>query len=582
MRIALHLRLAATYVAVSALALGIGGGLVEHRVADQVRDQIAQRLRQQARFLASELEHSAPDAADADAWADARGALAGARVTLIAEDGRVLGDSSLSPQEVRAIENHGTRPEVVQARASGFGESMRFSSTLGQDLLYVAARYPGGVVRVSMPLDRVTRAVTAVRGTLAAALVLALAASLVIAYLTARLVTRPVEELTATARQMAQGRFERKLSRHANDELRDLAEAMNQLATDLDAHMTSLRDEGARLRAVLDGMAEGVMVTDHDGRIALWNDAFGRLFQGISPAGRLPIEVVRSAALQDALAEAAREPAPVAREVTLGERTFIVRLARIQREVGPSERIVAVFNEVTELRRAERMRRDFVANASHELRTPIATVRAAAETLLGAGDALPPELRRFADMIHRQSERMGRLVDDMLRLSELESSYRPSPQSVDLAQLADQVVAAARARLGERAPRLELAIENGVRAWADPAAVEQILTNLVDNACKHTPEGGQVSVRARGDATRVVLEVADTGPGIAREHLPRVFERFYRIDTGRAREQGGAGLGLAIVKHLTVANRGEVAVDSQIGKGSVFLVRLPAAKAARR
>src|SRR5262249_26982173 len=216
------------------------------------------------------------------------------------------------------------------------------------------------------------------------------------------------------------------------------------------------------------------------------------------------------------------------------------------------------------------------AKASHGVRTPIATVRAAAETLLGAGADLPAHVSRFADMIHRQSERMGRLVDDMLRLSELESSYRPAPEPVEVGEVAEHVLAATRARLGERAPRLDHDVPAGIEVFADPAAVEQILTNLVDNACKYTPPGGAVRVHARADEGNVVLAVEDTGPGISREHLPRVFERFYRVDSGRAREHGGAGLGLAIVKHLAIANQGEVLVSSELGKGSVFSVRLPA------
>jgi two-component system phosphate regulon sensor histidine kinase PhoR len=352
---------------------------------------------------------------------------------------------------------------------------------------------------------------------------------------------------------------------------------MNRLARDMDEHVTGLRDEGARLRAVLDGMAEGVMVTDDEGRIALWNESFGRLFPGIPPAGRRPIEVVRSPDLQDAIRDAARDPAPVAREIPLAERTFIVRVARIGREVGPSERIVAVFNDVTEMRRGERMRRDFVANASHELRTPIATVRAAAETILAIGDSLPDAARRFTEMIHRQSQRMGQLVDDMLRLSELESSYRPIAKVVDMTVMVEQVLSAARARAGQRALKLEQEVARGTSAMADPAAVEQILTNLVDNACKYTPDGGRIDVRARAQDGQVILEVRDTGPGISREHLSRLFERFYRVDSGRAREHGGTGLGLAIVKHLVVANRGEVSVTSDVGRGSTFIVKLPRA-----
>ena len=576
MRIPIHLRVAGSYVVVAALSLLIGGWLVERRVAGEIRAEIEARVTQEARLLAEDLAAHPIAEADGDPWADAHGKTIAARVTLIAGDGRVLGDSELSPEQVRAIENHGSRPEVLDARAHGIGRISRYSTTLREDMLYVAVRQPAGFVRVAMPLDRVAAAVGAVHQSVVLAVLLALAAAVVISYLAARRVTHPIEEITDRALEIARGRFEGKIVRSGDDELRDLADAMNRLAHDMSAHVRGLRDEGGRLRAVLDGMSEGVMVTDDEGRIALWNEAFGRLFPGIPPQGRRPIEVVRSAELQDAIRDAAHDPAPVMREISIGGRGFIVHIARITRAVGPSERLVAVLHDVTEMRRGERMRRDFVANASHELRTPIATVRAAAETIL-AIETLPDPPRRFADMIHRQSQRMGQLVDDMLKLSELESSYKPVPKVVELAALIEQVLAAARARAAKRTLALEQKIDGNVAAMADPAAVEQILTNLVDNACKYTPDGGRIEVRARTRDGNVVVEVRDTGPGIPREHLPRLFERFYRVDSGRAREHGGTGLGLAIVKHLAIANRGEVSVESELGRGSTFTVKLPRA-----
>jgi two-component system phosphate regulon sensor histidine kinase PhoR len=578
MRIPIHLRLAGTYVLVAGIALAIGGGLTERQVAEEMRQEIALRVRQNAQLLAAELHATGgPSEAAADDWADARGAMIASRVTLIARDGRVLGDSSLTRAEVAALENHAARAEVAQASESGLGESVRYSTTLGTSMLYVAAQYPGGIVRVAMPLDRVGLAVSHVRAAIAAGLVFALGAAAVLAYTAGRVVSRPLREMTAAALDMARGRFDRRVERGADDELADLAKAINQVAGDLDVSIARLRDEGARLRAVLDGMAEGVMVTDHEGRIALANAAFGRLFPTATPLGRLPLEVVRSAALQEAIGRPPPADGSGGEEITItlpDDRTFIVRLAYLPPSPGASRRIVAVFNDVTALRRAERMRRDFVANASHELRTPIATVRAAAETM-HAEEALPSNLTRFVEIIERQSERMGRLVDDMLRLSELESSYKPQGQPVDVAQIADQVLAAARARLGDRAPTLDKHIPPGLRAFADPPAVEQILTNLVENACKYTPKAGTVTIRAHSKDRIVLLEVVDTGAGIGREHLPRLFERFYRVDAGRAREHGGTGLGLAIVKHLALANHGDVAVESQPGRGSTFSVRLP-------
>jgi two-component system phosphate regulon sensor histidine kinase PhoR len=575
MRLPVHLRLAGSLVIVATVALAIGFVLAERRVVREAQAEVALRVRQQAQLLARELSDHPLAPSEADRWAKERGAVLGSRITLIAPGGEVLGDSELSAEQLRTLENHGQRPEVVGAREHGIGESVRYSTTLRRPMLYVAVPYAGGVVRVAVGLAYLDAAARAVRSGLTISLLIALLAALIVGYLLARRITRPIEQLTQHALALARGSGGPPLRPTSDDELGDLAAAMNRLAADLDQHMSSLREESARLRAVLDGMAEGVMATDDDGRIVLWNQAFGRLFPGIAPTGRLPLEVVRSAELQTALGDAAHEPAPVAREIAIGERTFIVWVGRVAREVGASFRLVAVFHDVTALRRGERLRRDFVANASHELRTPIATVRAAAETVLAGADPLAPAVERFVEMIHRQSQRMGQLVEDMLRLSELESSYRPQARPVEIGPLVEQVVAAARARVGQRLA-LEQAVTSELRALADPAAVEQILTNLVDNACKYTPDGGRVVVEGRVADGQVALEVRDTGPGIPREHLPRIFERFYRVDSGRAREHGGTGLGLAIVKHLAVANHGQVAVHSELGHGSTFTVRLPA------
>ncbi|MCU0697585.1 MAG: ATP-binding protein [Myxococcaceae bacterium] len=362
------------------------------------------------------------------------------------------------------------------------------------------------------------------------------------------------------------------------------AHAPSQLAKEVQTTAQSavkLARDLAVLRAVIDGMAEGVWVTNEDGTVLEHNDALKELlYSGTEIVGHRPVEIVRSAELQLAVEKACREHQPSRLEINLEgvmPRVLSIHVSPLGHDLGGS---AAVFFDVTDLRRLEKVRKDFVANVSHELRTPVTAIRGYAETLLSGALSDPATAPKMVDIIHRQSERLSELVEDLLELSRLESKQlQLAEKPVNLAESAQRASEAIRPKARLRNTTVELQVPPGLIALADPRGLEQVVLNLVDNAVKYTPPNGHVWVTARHADGEVELMVKDDGPGIEARHLPRIFERFYRVDKGRSRDMGGTGLGLSIVKHLVNAMKGEVRVESAPGAGSTFYVTLPAAPA---
>ncbi len=333
----------------------------------------------------------------------------------------------------------------------------------------------------------------------------------------------------------------------------------------------------AVMRAVIDGMAEGVWITSNDGTVMEHNNALKEmLFAGQQLAGRRPVELLRSAELQLAVEQACRDNMTTRLEVALDgvrPRVLSVHVSPLGRELGGSS---AVFFDVTELRRLEKVRKDFVANVSHELRTPITAIRGYSETLMSGAVSDPIAAPKMVDIIHRQSERLSELVEDLLELSRLESKQLMLERKpVELAEAAQRASEAIRPKARARSTAIELQIAPELTAFGDRRAIEQVLLNLLDNAVKYTPPNGHVWVTARPVNDTMEISIRDDGPGIEARHLPRIFERFYRVDKGRSRDMGGTGLGLSIVKHLVSAMNGEVRVESTPGQGSTFFLQLP-------
>ncbi|MGF1469414.1 MAG: ATP-binding protein [Sandaracinaceae bacterium] len=440
----------------------------------------------------------------------------------------------------------------------------------------------GRRVRLVRSLTPAREARTALRQVLGVAgLVTLLMALLLTEYLT-RAIGGPIQRMTQTADALRRGDFSNRVRSRRRDELGALGAAIDQMADQLVERFEAARREEARLRTILDAMIEAVLVTDAWGRIVLTNAALDEI-AGRHVLDHTAVEAIRSAELHDAVRKGlGGETSEVAFDITTdaGRRTFWAQVTPLPRTGHDHGGVVAVLHDVTELKRADAIRRDFVANASHELRTPLTAIVGFSETLLDG--ALEDERmgRRFVANIADNAVRLKRLVDDLLELSRAESpeaGYELGP--VDVSQAALNVLRGLERRAAEKQQELRLDAEEPIFAYADPQALDQVLLNLVDNAIKYTPEHGQIAVRVREIGRKTLIEVIDDGPGIPRAQQDRIFERFYRVDRGRARRDGGTGLGLSIVRHLVGRLGGEITVDSRVGRGTTFRVRLSRADA---
>ena len=542
------------------------------RLARELTARETEQLRHEAQLVAAQwAEHPS---ADAESLAHTAGAALGHRVTLIAPDGRVIGDSEFADDALPHLENHSTRPEVIAARATGTGVATRSSPSRGDSELYVAVRASGGIARVSVSTARLGEIVSSARGDVVLAALIALAAALALTFAFSRAVTQPIVELRDVARSLAGGDLARRPSLIAPGEVGELGTAMHRMAEQLAARLRELQAEQGLLSAAIESLHEGLLAVDAHRYVARLNDSARRLLRVDRPVPFSADLLPRDALLREALGAALNGEPSGPSETVVHDRTLSVTA----RPLGDGGAVLALL-DLTATRRLESVRRDFVANVSHELKTPLTVIGGFAETLVT--DDLPVDQRtQFAEAIRANAERMRRIVDDLLDLSRIESGgWRPNPAPVDVAGMADDIFSAARRAHADHA--VALGIEIDARAptvYADATALRQVMTNLVDNAVRYTPAGGTVTVfttLADGGAGTWV-GVRDSGIGIAPEHLPRIFERFYRVDPGRSRDAGGTGLGLAIVRHLVEAHAGRVEAESTPGRGTMVRAFFPA------
>jgi two-component system, OmpR family, phosphate regulon sensor histidine kinase PhoR len=493
------------------------------------------------------------------------------RVTLIDASGRVRGDTEFDHPALARLENHAGRPEVRDALAAGTGRDKRLSASTNTRQLYVAVRGgpPGlAVVRLSAALESVDAQIQAVQRALAGVgLAMVLAAALM-AWLIARALARPLVAIAGAARDIAAGRPATfpdaripELARHVD--------ALREMHQELERRFAALRREREESRILVEALSDGVVAADERGTIVSCNAAARRLLgydasEPLPPLAQLFHDRPHRALVRDLLEGRAVEH----RELDLGGRTVLVSGRPLG---GGGGGTVLVLSDVSDVRRLEAVRRDFVANVSHELKTPLTAIVGYAETLAHEAPA-GSQIASFVHTIVQNAQRMQRLVDDLLDLSRIESGgWRPQPRVVEIEPAARDAWAPFVDRAAGAEVRFETAVARDAHAVpVDPDSLRQIFTNLFDNALRHTPAGGRLRVAAELGKDSIVLSVADTGSGIPAEHLPRIFERFYRVDPGRARHQGGTGLGLAIVKHLVEAHGGRVEAESALGQGTTI------------
>jgi two-component system phosphate regulon sensor histidine kinase PhoR len=566
--------------AATALAVVVSTLLVEEAIRRSMREDIRTQLLDHAR-LAAELLSRQPDLADLDAEADTMGRLIRARVTLVAADGRVLGDSEVDRLALASLENHGTREEVIGAGQTGGGTAIRHSATTGVDTMYAAARVTAGpvaVVRVALPLTAVSERVGRIRRLSLVGLGAGLVVALLVTWVVSSGINRRIRDVADTARRYREGDFSRPARDHGADEIGLVANALDDTARQLGLRLTDMARERAHMDAILNGMVEGVALVNGNGRLVLTNPA-GRSMLRLSTVleGVHYLEVVRQpdVAAQLANALAGRSTAPVEVQLEPGSRkTFVANVVPVAGERGGGA--VLVLHDITELRRADQVRRDFVANVSHELRTPLTAIRGYVEALLDT-PAGPGEQRRFLEIIARHSDRMERLVRDLLRLARLDAGQETLEYAdCALGPLVTGVEHELETLLASRQQRVETRLDpDAGTVRGDPSKLHDVLRNLLENAMNYSPPGATIEVASRRLIDMIEITVADRGPGVPEADLARIFERFYRVDRSRTRDPGGTGLGLSIVRHLIELHAGRVSAANREGGGAIFTVTLP-------
>ena len=577
-------KLYSSYALLVLLSLGATGSLV----LQQYRSDLATRLESSLRVQAAMLEHFAEDdfrqaPEDLEARVRRYAEATGRRMTLIKRDGTVVADSD---KPAATIENHADRPEVRTALHTGFGVDRRPNSTTRRETLYAAvvpnhATQQAGVVRVAVHADDIDAQVARVRQIFITGAVLASLAALLFGALAVRRVARPLEVMRDVASALSAGDYGARVADPGEDELGVLGNTLNRLGGDMSERVLALTAGQDRLRAMVAGMVEGVVAVDDEDRITFSNHAARKMLgvaAGAELRGERLWESARVPEIPELLAEARRSDAAAQRELSLlhAGRELVVRAQAHRFADGERVGVVVVFHDISELRRLERIRRDFVSNVSHELKTPLTSIRGYVETLLDG--ALHDEQNnvRFLEKIEQNVQRLSHLVTDLLSLARIEAQEGSLPlERVDLHGLVEQALRRHEPNAVGRDQTLRLeSCAGALQVLGDREALTQVLDNLVDNALKYTPPEGHVTIRVKREVGHAVLEVQDDGIGIPKEDIERVFERFYRVDKARSRAVGGTGLGLSIVKHLVHAMKGEVEVESVVDEGSTFRVRL--------
>jgi two-component system phosphate regulon sensor histidine kinase PhoR len=513
------------------------------------------------------------------------GKRAGTRITVIGPTGLVYGDSHHDPL---TMDNHGTRPEVKEALKKGKGRSIRFSRTLQRELMYtgIAVRRGGGivaVVRTSIPVDAVDAFLHGIQIKIAlAGLIIALISAALI-YLASRRMSRPLENIRGVAEAYSRGQFDARIPASNIRELDEIAGNMKRMADEMRERIETITRQRNELDAVLNSMIEGVIAVDLEGRILNINGRAARLFH-IDPAkgaGMIIGELSRTPRLAGFVALALRErdafEEDMAIRVGAEDRTLNLRSTSLLDSEGERIGTLLVIADVTRIRELENVRRDFVSNVSHEIKTPITAVKGFVETLLDGALDNPDDARRFLGIIEKHTRRLETIVEDLLSLSRIEQEDELAKmvfEELGLRSVLESSIHLCKGKAESKGIRVSLECPETLMTKGNARLMEQAVVNLLDNAIQYSPGESSILVRARDEGSEITISVADEGCGIASEHTERIFERFYRVDRGRSRAAGGTGLGLAIVKHIVQAHSGEVSVASRPGEGSTFTIHL--------
>jgi len=550
-------------------------------------DQTAVDLNIRAVLLEKQVStHLSPiDPAAVDAICKTMGQKSATRYTLILPSGEVVADSRETPQ---MMDNHANRPEISRALEGETGQAIRYSNTLLQPMMYVARPIMEkdnvlAVIRAAIPTTFIERELKSIQLQIAlAGLLIALAAAGVSLWISRR-ITRPIEAMKQSAGHFADGDFSLRLAAPDSEELAGLADALNQMAAQLDLRINTIVSQRNELETVLASMLEGVIAVDNEEKIINMNAAAADFFncQPAEVQGRNLQEVIRNSALQQFVRNSISSRALTEDDISLyhnGEKTLRLQSSPLLDANKEHIGTLVVFNDVTHFRRLENMRRDFVANVSHEIKTPLTAIKGFVETLHQGSVDDPAEAERFLGIIKKHVDRLSAIVEDLLSLSRIEQEDEGKTIELEDGYIKDVFQSAMQiclANAQEKNITIQPDCDEKITSQYDATLLEQAVVNLLDNAIKYSEPQSTIHLKARQIESAITIEVEDQGMGIAKRHLPRLFERFYRVDKARSRTMGGTGLGLAIVKHIAQAHGGEVNVQSTLGKGSTFTIHLP-------
>jgi two-component system phosphate regulon sensor histidine kinase PhoR len=472
------------------------------------------------------------------------------------------------------MENHSHRLEVVEALQGKTGKSVRFSSTANEDMLYVAVPIEKngkitGVIRTSLYLKDIDKLLTKLNYHVAWVSLGTVLIALLGALLISNNIVQPIKNLTSAARKVASGDFSVRVFLKTKDELRELADNFNRMNEEMQRMFTELGQQKEELNSIIDSLQEGLLVLDKQGRVIRSNESFQKIIGNQAVEGKLYWEIMRNPRLAELLKNAGGKKRKFMEELTLGDRVFMCSVTPLERGEG----IVSIFYDITEIKNIEKIKKDFVINVSHELRTPLTAIKGYAETLRKEVDTAPGN--KYLEIVERNTDRLINIVNDLLLLSSLEEKAALELEDIDLGGFLENVIRIFDQRLKDKQLSLVIDVkENLPPIKADLFKLEQMLVNLLDNAVKYT-DRGEITVSMDVHDKRVRIQVRDTGIGIPKDDIPRIFERFYVVDKSRSRKSGGTGLGFSIVKHIVLLHHGTIEIESALGKGTSVTVTLP-------
>lgn len=580
MKNSLFYKVFGTYLVITLIAMVVIGFYATGQIKSRLMERIETELMSYAQMI-----NINPSQSEIISEINSLSRISNARITLIDSEGVVLADSG---GQASGMDNHLNRPEIQEARVKGKGRSMRFSKTLGMNTLYVALPVKEGsgirgYIRLARPLSEVRHYVTEINVLILQSFLIVGFLSFLIAFVFTSRLTSPIHEMEQFTERLREGEDPGSLMINSSDETGRLARNINYMVMELRERIRSVNEEKGKLESVFASMEDGILVLDTNGRIEATNDTSRKIFKARfrDIAGKTPLEAFRNIELQKTLDRFKETGTPISREIVLGEKDHTVLDVTVSPVHGlpeGEEKTMIVLRDVTRLKRLENVRADFVANVTHEIKTPLTAILGFIETLEEGAIDEKETAKKFLQIIHRHAERLNRLVDDLLVISDVEmGEMRFLFESVSLGGIIENILPVIETRASEKGLDIEKAIADDLPSiWGDRDRLHQILLNVLDNAVKFTPDTGKILIKTLdGKDGNVYVKISDTGIGIPKGEIPRLGERFYRVDKARSRELGGTGLGLSIVKHLMTAHGGKIEIESQLGKGTTVSLMFP-------